>query len=92
MKTATLKTKSVPLTDAKAHFAEYVRAVENGVPSISITRHGKVVAKLVGLEQTDKPRKTLADSMGALRGTAVFSTDYDPHAPAFSDDEWEMND
>lgn len=80
------------MTDFKARCTEYVRAVENGTPSISITRHGKVVAKLIGPEEPEKTTRTLADYMGSLRGTVTFSPDYDPHAPAFEDDEWEMND
>ena len=92
MKTAVSPASTIPITGFKARCTEYVRAVENGEPSISITRHGKVVAKLVGTEETGKPPRTLADYMGSLRGTVAFSPDNDPHAPAFADDEWEMND
>jgi len=92
MKAAEIPMQSIPMTEFKARCTEYVRAVENGEPSISITRHGKVVAKLIGPEETEKPPRTLADYMGSLRGTVVFSPDYDHHAPAFADDEWNMND
>jgi prevent-host-death family protein len=38
--------KHIPATDAKAHLAELLRAVERG-ESFSITRHGKAIAHLV---------------------------------------------
>jgi len=92
MKAAEIPMQSIPMTAFNARCTEYVRAVENGEPSISITRHGKVVAKLIGPEESATPTRTLANYMGSLRGTVTFSPDYDPHAPAFEDDEWEMND
>lgn len=91
MKAAELPIHSIPMTEFKARCTEYIRAVENGEPSIQITRHGKVVAKLIGPEDTPKERSALAEWIGGGRGSVVFSPDYDPHAPAFEDDEWEMN-
>jgi prevent-host-death family protein len=41
--------RTVPLAEAKSHFAECVRAAENGDPVI-ITRHGKPVAALVSAQ------------------------------------------
>lgn len=79
------------MTDFKAHCTEYVRAVENGAPSISITRHGKVVAKLIGAEESAKPKRTLASYMGSLRGTVTYAPDYDEDEPTWADDEWDMH-
>jgi prevent-host-death family protein len=91
VKAAKLPGQSVPLTEAKAHLAEYVRAVENGEPSISITRHGKVVAKLIGPEEVETPPRTLASYMGSLRGTITYAADYDEDEPTWADDEWDMH-
>lgn len=90
MKAAELEVKSVPMTEFKARCTEYVRAVENGEAPIQITRHGKVVAKLVKPEPSAGPQ-SVAEWIGSGRGSVIFSPDYDPHAPAFEEDEWEMN-
>jgi prevent-host-death family protein len=91
MKTANLQIQSIPMTDFKARCTEYVRAVENGEPPISITRHGKVVAKLIGPEEPEKTTRTLADYMGSLRGTITYADDYDEDEPTWADDEWDMH-
>lgn len=90
MKTAEKQPRQVPVTDFKAHCTEYLRAVENGEDSIQITRHGKVVAKLMKSDSTDG-FQSVSEWIGGGRGTVVFSPNYDPHAPAFEDDEWELN-
>ena len=91
MKTTDTAPQSVPMTDFKAHCTEYFRGLEKGSPPIQVTRHGKAIA-LVTLPPPDSEEpQTVADWMGSLRGTATFSSDYDPHEPAWKDDEWEMN-
>ena len=89
MKTAEPKAKQIPVTEFKAHCTEYLRAIENGEPPIQITRHGKVIA-LVTLPQPDEPQN-VAEWIGSGRATASFSPSYDPHAPAFDEDDWEIN-
>ncbi|PKA38738.1 type II toxin-antitoxin system Phd/YefM family antitoxin [Rhizobium sullae] len=44
--------KSVPIVEAKAHFSALLAEVEAG-KEIAVTRHGKVIARLV----PDYPRK-----------------------------------
>jgi prevent-host-death family protein len=59
--------KSVNLADAKSHLSELVARVENGA-SIRITRRGKPVAQLTGIEKAKRPitlsvLRELTDSM-----------------------------
>lgn len=91
MKTAEPVLRKIPISEFKAHCTEYLRTIENGEPPIQITRHGKVIGKLTKPEESDEKPLTLADWIGGGRGSVVFSPDYDPHAPAFEDDEWEMH-
>jgi prevent-host-death family protein len=91
MKAAEITPKRVAISEFKAHCTEYLRAIENGEAPIEITRHGKVVAQLTKTNEPIKKAMTMADCMGGLKGTVIFSSDYDPHTPAFEDDEWEMN-
>lgn len=88
MKSAEPFPKSVPVTELKAHLTEYLRAIENGESSIQITRHGKVVAKIT--REEDLKAKSVANWIGSGRGTATFSPEYDPEAPAFDENDWEM--
>jgi|GEM_PF-1564234 len=91
MKAAELPIQSVPLTDAKARLPEYVRAIENGGPSIQITRHGKVVAKITKPDSNDETPMTVASWIGGGTGTLLFADDYDEQEPTWADDEWEMH-
>jgi prevent-host-death family protein len=64
-----MKTK-VSAADAKAHFAECLRAVEQGRPVV-ITRHGKPVAALVPAEEAAQLRRLqAAGPHGGLAGIA----------------------
>lgn len=91
MKTTSAAPRAIPVSDFKAHCTEHLRAVESGQPPIDITRHGKVIARLMKPEDDLAEPMTLADWIGGGAGTVTFSPDYDPHAPAFDEDEWEMN-
>lgn len=69
--------RSVPLSEAKARLAEYVRAVEQGQP-ILLTRHDKPVAALVGPDQLERlerlqaagPDGGLASLAGGWKGSS----------------------
>lgn len=89
MITAETTTRKIPISEFKAHCTELLRSVENGEPPIQITRHGKVIGRFTKEEDT-KPQ-TVAEWIGSGCGTATFSPDYDPEAPAFDDDEWDMH-
>lgn len=81
--------KRIPITEFKARCTEYLRAVENGEPPIQITRHGKIIANLT--KEEDLQPQSVAQWIGSGRGTATFSPDYDPEAPSFDYDDWEMH-
>lgn len=83
--------KRIPISEFKARCTEELRAVEETGVILEITRHGKIIAKVMQQEEEPPAPKTMADWIGSMRGTVTFSPDYDPHAPAFEDDEWEMN-
>jgi prevent-host-death family protein len=79
--------KRVPVSEFKAHCTEYLKAVESGREEIEITRHGKVIA--IAKAPVEPSRQT--SLLGAGQETAVLTESYDPHAPAFDNDDWEMN-
>ena len=71
----------VSSAEAKAKFSELLKRAEAG-EEINLTRHGKVVAKLVGPDQESGARMLL----GAMRGQIRMSEDFDasgfePDAP-----------
>ena len=84
--------KKVTVSDFKAHCTEYIRELENTDQIIEITRHGKIVAiakKPEPDKTTQKGPQSIAELMGSLRDTVIFSKDYDPDEPTFSPEEWE---
>jgi prevent-host-death family protein len=61
--------KEIQSTEAKAHLAELLRAVERG-ESFSITRHGKAIAHLVPAAASDAlARSKAVDRFFAARAT-----------------------
>ena len=66
----TIMKTTVSAAEAKAHFAECLRAVEQGRPVV-ITRHGKAVAALVPAEEAAQLRRLqAAGPHGGLAGIA----------------------
>ena len=51
--------REVPSTEAKAHLAELLRAVEHG-ETVAITRHGKVIAHLTPAQDQDRDSRRSA--------------------------------
>ncbi len=68
----------VAIAEGKAQFAELVRKAEAG-EKITITRHGRVVAELVGASPA--PRRAL---IGALKGQIEIGEDFDEIPDGFS--------
>ncbi len=59
--------RAIAATDAKAHLAELLRAVEHG-ETVAITRHGKTVAHLSPPGASDdNARKTAVERLRAWR-------------------------
>lgn len=85
-------TKQISVSEFKAHCTEKLRAVEMEDCALQITRHGKIIAvvKKPRTTETGLP-KDWSDYLGKLSDTAKFSEDYNPTEPAWSEDEWEMN-
>ncbi|MCA9095960.1 MAG: type II toxin-antitoxin system Phd/YefM family antitoxin [Planctomycetaceae bacterium] len=83
-----MTTKRLSVSEFKARCTEEIRAVETGDVLIEITRHGKKVA-VVCSPAADGLPTDLASWLGSGKGTVVFGQDYDPHAPAWSEDDWE---
>lgn len=57
--------------DAKSHFSELLDRVRNGSLIVTITRHGKPVARLVPIDMIG-PAPHLADARGWLEGDDPF--------------------
>ncbi len=69
----------VTISEAKAHFAELLKAAEAG-QTIVVTRHGKPVARIQGVEDRAKlPR------IGALKGQIWMADDFDAPLGMFDD-------
>ena len=51
--------REVRATEAKAHLAELLRAVEHG-ETVAITRHGKAIAHLTPAQDQDRDSRGLA--------------------------------
>jgi prevent-host-death family protein len=81
------KRTRVAVSEFKAHCTEYLASVETGREEIEITRHGKVIA-IATAPDFDKTSRPL---LGAGRDSAVLNESYDPHAPAWEEDDWELN-
>jgi prevent-host-death family protein len=56
----------VTVAEAKAHLSELIERAERGVP-VRITRRGKLVARLTGVERQIKPMDL--DALRALTGS-----------------------
>lgn len=69
--------------EAKAHFLRLLTLVEGGNGTITVTRRGRPVARIVPVAPAKSERKEL---WGALKGTIVA---YDrPFDPACDPEEW----
>ncbi len=87
MHPSTIQQKKVSVSDFKAHCTEYLRSVESGENEFIITKHNKVIAITKAVPSPEDSNVLL----GAAKGTASLSKEYDPHAPAFAEGDWEMN-
>jgi prevent-host-death family protein len=69
----------VTVSEAKAHFAELLKAAEAG-QTIVVTRHGKPVVRMQGVEEpASLPR------IGALKGQIWMADDFDAPLSIFDD-------
>lgn len=69
----------VTVSEAKSHFAELLKKAEAG-EQIVVTRHGKPVARLEGIEKPQTlPR------IGALKGKIHISNDFDEPLESFDE-------
>lgn len=71
---------NVPIAEAKAKFSELVKRAEAG-EEVLVTRHGKVVARLLPPERKQEGKPSL---IGALKGKIWISDDFDELGP-----EWD---
>lgn len=86
MKAVETRPKQVPVSEFKARCTEYLRVVETDGRALQITRHGKVIATV------SSPSEAVVPSLlGAGKATGTLNENYDPQAPAFDEDDWEIN-
>jgi antitoxin (DNA-binding transcriptional repressor) of toxin-antitoxin stability system len=76
------------ISEFEVHCAEEIREVEKGDLVLELTRDGKTVA-VVKAADPNSPAPTLRDWLGSGRGTVTFGPGYDPHAPAYDEEDWE---
>lgn len=74
---------NVPISEAKAKFAELIRRVEAG-ESVVLTRNGKPVARLSEAKDAIDPGKLRKAAMGKYRGQLNIADDFDKLGP-----EWD---
>lgn len=69
----------VTISEAKAHFAELLKAAEAG-QTVIVTRHGKPIARIDGVKTPAKlPR------VGALKGQIWMADDFDAPLDIFDE-------
>ena len=68
----------ITVSEAKSHFAELLKRAEDG-ERIVVTRHGKPVARIEGIE---KPKNL--PRIGALKGQIEMAGDFDEPLEAFA--------
>jgi prevent-host-death family protein len=71
---------NVSVAEAKAKFSELVKRAEGG-EEVAVTRHGKVVARLVPPATTSKKPPLL----GALKGKIWIADDFDEPLEEFKE-------
>lgn len=71
---------NVPIAEAKAKFSELVKRAEAG-EEVLVTRHGKVVARLMPPESPSDDKPSL---IGALKGKVWIADNFDELGP-----EWD---
>jgi antitoxin (DNA-binding transcriptional repressor) of toxin-antitoxin stability system len=81
-----MNVRQISISEFKAHCTEEIREVEKGDLILELTRHGRTVAEVRKPEEEPD-----APFLGAGKGTATLNPSYDPHAPAFDENDWEMN-
>lgn len=69
----------VTISEAKAHFAELLKAAEAG-ETIVVTRHGKPVARIEGIEEG-----AILPRIGALKGQIWMADDFDAPLDIFAE-------
>ena len=79
--------KTISVSEFKAHCTEQLRAVEEQGITLEITRHGKVIA----VARPPEPSSSETSLLGAGKDSACLTDSYDPHAPAFAESDWELN-
>lgn len=75
--------KQISISEFKAHCTEELRPIADGDLELEITRHGKVIA----IARAPEPQPASVNLLGAGSSTATLSADYDPHAPAFDEED-----
>ena len=70
----TRKEESVGIGEAKSHFSELVERVRDESAIVTITRHGKPVARIVPVDAVS-PDRHLADARGWLEEDDPFLAD-----------------
>ena len=68
----------ITVSEAKSHFAELLKRAEDG-ERIVVTRHGKPVARIEGIE---KPKNL--PRIGALKGQIEMAGDFEEPLEAFA--------
>lgn len=81
------KRKTIPISEFKTDCIAQLRAVEEQGITLEITRHGKVIA----VASPPDPGPAPISLLGAGKDSASLTDSYDPHEPAFDENDWEMN-
>jgi len=86
------KIRTISVSEFKARCTEQLRTVEEEGITLTITRHGKVVAQVNPSSGQPGDRsipKNLKEFMGSLRGQVFFASDSALDEPSFDAEDWE---
>jgi len=86
--------KELPVSEFKAHLAEWLRKVEEDQKELRLTRRGKVIATLLPASVSGQPDAKDMDLVEYARwvtrkfGGVKFADGIDPDQPAVPAEEW----
>lgn len=84
-----MSTRQLSIGDFAAHCLDEIKAVEHGDTVIEILSNGGKVIAVVNPPPAE-PEGPLADWLGSGAGLMSYAPGYDPAAPAFAPEDWEV--
>lgn len=85
-----MSTRQLTLGNFAAHCLDEIKSVQDGETVIEILGSGGKVIAVLSPPPPEEPAGTLGDWMGSGAGYTSFGPGYDPDAPAFAPEDWDV--